>query len=193
MRYGRTTARRAAASGAVARRLVLERHDPPLRPGPGQSMDVFAERRVARMLGEDVEGPLDVLRERPRQDLLELLEGGGEVRVVLVGVADHQPRRQDDGHRLVEGQLERRQELLADDAPQPVLRPDRDADLGLERAQVAIDGPRRDARRGGRSRRVGCPSGWPRRTATTRSIRASRSRLPNGRSAPSSNGHGAGG
>ena len=40
----------------------------------------------------------------------ELLERGREVRVVLVGVADHQPGRQDDGHRLAPGQLQRRQE-----------------------------------------------------------------------------------
>ena len=96
------------------------------------------------MLGQDVEGAFDVLGERPGQHGLELLEGGGEVRVVLVGVADHQPRGQDDRHRLVEGQLERWQELLADDAPQAVLRPDRDADLLLERPEVAVDGPGRD-------------------------------------------------
>ena len=77
-----------------------------------------------------------------RQPALELLEGGGEVRVVLVGVADHQPGRQDDGHRLGLGQLERRQErLLGIDPPDAVLAPDRQPELLLDRVQVAVDGP----------------------------------------------------
>ena len=105
---------------------------------------MLAEGRVARMLGEDVQGPLHVLGERGRQDLLQLLEGGGEVRVVLVGVADHQTGRQDDGHRLGQGQLEGRQELLADDAPQrrPPTRPATPISSSMA-AQVAVDGPRR--------------------------------------------------
>src|SRR5215204_4277205 len=108
-------------------------------------MHVLAERLVPRMLGEDVEGTFHVLGERPWQHLLELLEGGREIGVVFVGVADHQPRGQHHGHRLVEGQLQRWQELLADDAPQPALGPHRDADLFLQRPQVAVDGPGRDA------------------------------------------------
>ena len=65
----------------------------------------------------------------------------GEVRVVLVGVADHQPGRQHDRHRLALGQLERWQErLLGIDPPHAVLAPDRQPELLLERGQVAIDG-----------------------------------------------------
>ena len=93
-------------------------------------------------LGQDVQRPLDVLGQRRRQALLELLEGGGEVRVVLVRVADHQPGRQDDGHRLALGQLERRQErLLLVDPPASAVRPDGDADLLVDRAQVPVDRP----------------------------------------------------
>ena len=69
-----------------------------------------------------------MLGQRPREDLLELLEGGRQVRVVLVRVADHQPRGQHDGHGLGQGQLERRQELVADHAPLAVFRPDGDPD-----------------------------------------------------------------
>ena len=76
-----------------------------------------------------------------RQAHRQLLEGGGEVGVVLVGVADHEPGRQDDRHRLGLGQLQRRQErLVRVDAPQPALGPDRDADLLVDGAQVAVDG-----------------------------------------------------
>jgi hypothetical protein len=83
-----------------------------------------------------------MLRERRRQAALELLEGGGEVGVVLVGVADHQPGGQDDGHRLLLGQFQGREEgLLGVDAPHPVLAPDRQPELLLEGRQVAVDGP----------------------------------------------------
>ena len=64
----------------------------------------------------------------------------GEVRVVLVRVADHQPGGQDHGHRLLLGQLERREEgLLGVDPPHAVLAPDRESELLLEGDQVAID------------------------------------------------------
>ena len=66
-----------------------------------------------------------------------------EVGVVLVGVADHEPGRQDDRHRLVERQLQRRQEALGGEAPAPALRPDGDVDLALDRVEVAVDGPLR--------------------------------------------------
>ena len=100
-----------------------------------------AEPLVAGRLRERVQCPLDVLGERRREAALELLEGGREVGVVLVGVADHQPCRQHDGHRLLLGQLEGRQKrLLGVDAPQPVLTPDGQAELLLERNEIAIDG-----------------------------------------------------
>jgi hypothetical protein len=128
----------------VAGGLVLELDDAPVRPGPGEPVDPLAERRIAGMLGEDVERPFDVRGERRGEDPLELLERRGEIGVVLVGVADHEPRRQDDGHGLVEGQLQRGEELVADDPPAATVGPDRDADLLLEGAQVPVHGPRRD-------------------------------------------------
>ena len=139
VRPDRRAPRRRAAF--VARRLVVDGDDAALGPGPGQEPDVGAEPLVARRLGQAVERPLDVLGERRGEPALELLEGGGEVRVVLVGVADHQPGRQHDGHRLALGQLERRQErLLGIDPPDAVLTPDRQPELLLERGQVAVDG-----------------------------------------------------
>ena len=126
----------------VVGRRVVDGHDPPFGPGLGQEPDVGAEALVARRLGQTVEGPFDVLRQRRRQASLELLERGRQVRVVLVRVADHQPRREHDGHRLALGQLERRQEgLLVIDPPDALVAPDREPQLVLERGQVAIDGP----------------------------------------------------
>ena len=105
----------------------------------------MANARVAGRHRHDVEGPLDVLREGRRQPDRQLLEGGREVGVVLVGVADHQPRRQDDGHRLGLGQLERRQERPSPGrCPTPALGPQRD-DLLVDGLEVAVDGPDRHA------------------------------------------------
>ena len=106
---------------------------------------MLAERLVTRVLGEDVERALHVLGQRTREHFLELLECRCEIGVVLVRVADHQPCREDDRHRLVQGQLERRQELLADHAPEAALRPDGDANFLLQRPQIAVDGPGGDA------------------------------------------------
>ena len=126
----------------VVGRRVVDGHDPALGPGLGQQPDVGAEALVARRLGQAVEGAFDVLRERGGQAAFQLLERGGQVRVVLVGVADHQPGGEDDGHRLPLGQLERRQEgLLVVDPPDALVAPDRQAQLVLERGQVAVDGP----------------------------------------------------
>jgi hypothetical protein len=104
---------------------------------------VAVERLVGRTPGEVVERPVDMLAERRRQDGGELLEGRGEVRVVLVGVADHQPGRQDDRHRLAPGQLERRQEGIGLDPPAAALRPEGHPELALDRAEVAVDRPDR--------------------------------------------------
>jgi hypothetical protein len=124
------------------RRRIVDGDDPALGPGLGQQPHVGAEPVVARRLGQPVKRPLDMLRERGRQAALELLEGGREIRVVLVRVADHQSRGQDDGHGLLLGQLQRWQErLLVVDPPHAILAPDRQPKLRLERRQIAIDRP----------------------------------------------------
>ena len=66
-----------------------------------------------------------------------------EVRVVRVGVADHQPRREDDRHRLAPGELQRRQERLGLEPPAAALRPERHPELALDRAEVAVHRPDR--------------------------------------------------
>ena len=85
-----------------------------------------------------------MLRQWRRQHFLELLECRRKVGVVLVGVAHHETGRQDDGHRLRQGQLQGRQELFPDDAPLAALRPHGDADLLVDGPQVSVDGPWRD-------------------------------------------------
>ena len=119
---------------------VRARHDPALGPRLGQEPDVPVERLVGRPARQVVEGAIDMRAESRRQDRRELLECRREIRVVLVGVADHQPCRQDDGHRLAPGQLQRRQERVGLDSPTPGLRPERHVELALDRAQVAVDG-----------------------------------------------------
>ena len=130
----------------VARRRVPEAHDPPLRPRPREVLHVAVEGLVHASRGEVVEGALDVLAQGVRQSLLELLERRGEVRLVLVGIARHQPRRQEDRHRLGERQAQRRQERPGLDTPTAALAPDRELQLALEGAQVAVDGPLRHPR-----------------------------------------------
>ena len=58
---------------------------------------------------EGVHRALDVLGQRLGQVAGELLEGGREVGVVLVRVPDHEPGREEDRHRFLERELERRQ------------------------------------------------------------------------------------
>ena len=139
-------------------------------------------RLNARRFGwreSDPQRPVDVLGERRRQALLELLERRGQVRVVLVGVADHQPGRQEDRHRLGERELQRRQEVVADDAPEPALGPDADADLLVDRLagrdrRSATDMSTRRASSAGRM-----PPGCARSTCDRGGCRrATRSRLP---------------
>ena len=124
-------------------RLVVECDDAPLGPGLRQELDVAAEALVVRVSRQDVQRPCHVLGQCPREDLAELLERRTEIRVVLVGVTNHQPGRQDDGHGLVLGQLQRGQELVGREAPATIVRPDGDADLALDRGEVAVDGPHR--------------------------------------------------
>ena len=125
--------------------VIGERHDAPLRPRLRELVDVVGERGVERPAGHHLEGPPDMLGEHRRQPAGELLEGGREVGVVFVGVADHQARREEDGHRLGSRELQGWQESLALDAPAATLAPHRDPDLALQRPQVAVDRPFRDA------------------------------------------------
>ena len=82
-------------------------------------------------------------RHHGRQDLGELLERGPGVGVVAIGELRHQAGGEEEGHGLVEGQPERRQERAFDDPPAAALAPQRDPDLALERLQVPVDGPAR--------------------------------------------------
>jgi len=61
--------------------------------------------------------------ERLRKRGRELLERRSKIGVVLVGIADHQPGTEEDGHRLLERQLERRQERLGVNAPAAAVGP----------------------------------------------------------------------
>ena len=74
-----------------------------------------------------------------RQAFGQLLEGGPQVGVVLVGVARHEASRQEDGHRLFAGQAERREQATVGQAKPAVLRPDRQEQLILDRLEVPID------------------------------------------------------
>ena len=90
---------------------------------------------------EVLDRPLDVVAQRGRQSLLELRERRGEHRVVLVHVPGEEPRREEDGHRLGQGQAERRQERLGVHAPAAALAPDGDPQLAADRVEVAVDRP----------------------------------------------------
>jgi hypothetical protein len=91
-----------------------------------------------------------MLRKGRGQAAFQLLERGGQVGVVLVGVADHEAGREHDRHRLSLGEFEWRQErLLVIDPPHTLVAPDREAKLVLERDQVAVDGPHRHSDPGG--------------------------------------------
>ena len=163
-----------ALGPVVARRRVPEAHDPPLRPGPREVLHVAVEGLVHAPRGEVVEGALDVLAQGVRQALLELLERRGEVRLVLVGVARHEPRRQEHRHRLGERQPERRQERARLDAPAAALAPDREP-AARSRARAGRGRPSASTSPcDGRSRPAGSP---PRRS-------------PGGRRAPPAAGRG---
>ena len=129
MRYGRT-------------RAVRHLDHPSLGPGAGQPL---VDRALAWRLGSatrhKVECLLDVRRQHLRQAGRQLLERRREIGVVVVRVASHQPRRQEDRHRLGLGQVERREEALLVDPVPAVRLPDRQLQLVLDRDQVPIGGP----------------------------------------------------
>ena len=102
-----------------------------------------------RPAGHDVERPVDVPAQDLGERLAQLLECRRQLRVVGVGVLRHQARRQEDGHRLALAQAERRQERLALQAPASAVRPDRDAQLVVERPQVAVGVAARHAEEAG--------------------------------------------
>ena len=130
----------AALPGAalVGRALVLDLDHAALRPRPRQLPDVVDEVRIERGVLQDVEAARHVLPERLGQVRRELLERRAEVGVVLVGVADHQPRSEEDGHRLGQGELERRQEGRVEQPPAALVRPHRQPDLPLQRPEIAV-------------------------------------------------------
>ena len=155
----RVNARRSRLLGRIVDRgVVREGHDPTLGPGLRQQLHVAGERRIRPR--RDITSSVRVTcsASTRRQVLRELLERRPEVGVVLVGIADHQPGRQEDRHRLGARQLERRQKPLALDAPDAALAPDGDAEL-LARAREDRGRPSASTSRpGGRSRRSGHPA-----------------------------------
>ena len=146
MRYGPDARSTTDLGRVIDARAVDDLDHAAAGPGLGQDAQHVREALVHGACGgEGVDGRLDMLTEHARQDAAELQEGGDQLAVELVARLGQHPGGQEERHRLVRRQVERRQERAGLQAPATLVLPDGQLGLGVHGLEVAVGGALRDA------------------------------------------------
>ena len=111
------------------------------RPAERDRLQNPRVRRVGRTIGHLTNCGMHVLRDRRGQDRRQLGEGVGDIRIGLVPMPVHQANPHQQRHRLAQGELDGRHEVIRVDRDPAVVLVDRHVHR-FERPNVAIGGAR---------------------------------------------------